>query len=79
MNKLIFREANEERVIYKYYPNGGESFGEVEYSFGSKEARILRKADNDETGNFAHKALTKVKSVIAEEDAMPRSFTQAWY
>jgi len=78
MNKLIFKEANEDRVVYRYYPNGGEAFGEVEYFFKTKESRVVRRSVEDDTGHFGHKAASKIKTVITEEDVMPRSFTQAW-
>ena len=78
MNELILREMNESRIIYLYHPNGEETFGEIEYLFSEKLARVAKKADNDESGYFAHKATRKIEECVGKNN-LPLKFTQAWY
>ena len=77
MNELILKEMNENRIIYLYHPNGEEAFGEIEYLFSEKQAHVSRKADNDETGHFAHKATRKVEECVIKNN-LPIKFIQAW-
>jgi len=82
VNKFIFKEANEVRVIYRYYPNGGEFSGEIEYSISNKQSKILKKAEDDDTGYFARKAQMKVVEKLSEcidANKLPLKFSQAWY
>jgi hypothetical protein len=78
MNELVLKEMNENRIIYLYHPNGEDIFGEIEYLFSEKQARINKKADNDETGYFAYKATSKIEECVYKNN-LPLRFTQAWY
>jgi hypothetical protein len=78
VNQLVLKEMNDNRIIYFYHPNGEETFGEIEYLFAEKQARIARKADNDESGYFAHKATRKVEECVGKNN-LPLNLTQAWY
>jgi len=77
MNELVLKEMNEDRIIYLYHPNGEETFGEIEYLFDEKHARVTKRAVNDETGYFAHKATRKVEECVGKNN-LPLKFTQAW-
>jgi hypothetical protein len=79
MNKLVLKEMSGDKVVYRYFPNDGTHFGEIEYLFSSMEAVVLSKASGDETGYFAENALTKIKKVIKDEKALPLDFVQAFY
>lgn len=78
MNELVLKEMNGSRIKYLYHPNGAEDFGEIEYLFSKKQARITKRADNDESGYFAHKATRKVEECVGKNN-LPLKFTQAWY
>jgi hypothetical protein len=78
VNRLILKEMNDNRIIYLYYPNGGEAFGEVEYLFSEKQAHISKKAKDDETCYFANKAVLKVEKYV-EGNTLPLKAVQAWY
>ena len=77
MNELVLKEMNTDRILYSYYPNGEKTFGEIEYLFAVKQARVSKKADNDETGYFAHKATRKVEECVGRNN-LPIRLTQAW-
>jgi len=77
MNELVLKEMNENKIIYFYHPNGEKAFGEIEYLFSEKLARVSRKADTDETGYFAHKATRKVEECVSKNN-LPMRLTQAW-
>jgi hypothetical protein len=78
MNELVLKEMNENRIVYLYHPNGDESFGEIEYLFSEKQARVAKKSDNDESGHFAYKAARKVEECVGKNN-LPLKLTQAWY
>ena len=78
MNELILKEMNDKRILYFYHPNGEPLFGEIEYLFSDSHAYITRKADNDESGYFAHKATQKVEECVGKNN-LPLKLTQAWY
>jgi len=78
MNELVLKELNDNRILYLYHPNGEESFGEIEYLFSDKRARVAKKANNDETGYYARKATRKVEECV-EGNNLPIKFVQAWY
>ena len=78
MNELVLKEMNEIRIIYIYHPNGDNTFGEIEYLFADKQAHVSKKAENDESGYFAHKATRKVEECVGKNN-LPLKLTQAWY
>jgi len=78
MNVLVLKVMNENRIVYLYYPNGHETFGEIEYLFSEKCAHVSKKADDDEFGHFAHKAKRRVEEFV-EENNLPMKCCQAWY
>ena len=78
MNELILKEMNTQRIIYLYHPNGDTPFGEIAYLFSDKQAYVMKKADNDETGYFAQKATKKVEECVGKNH-LPLKLTQAWY
>ena len=78
MNELILKEMNRTKIVYLYHPNGETNFGEIEYLFSDNHACIIRKADNDESGYFAHKAIKKVEECVGKNN-LPLKLTQAWY
>ena len=78
MNELILKEMNDYRIVYLYHPNGDKTFGEIEYLFSEKHARVAVKAENDESGYYAHKASRKVEECVGRNN-LPIKLTQAWY
>jgi len=78
MNRLVLSFFDGERLIYKYYPEGKEFFGEIEFLFNVREATVSRKAENDETGSYGRKATIKVENIIEGKKELPRDFIQAW-
>jgi hypothetical protein len=78
MNRLVLKKFDNSEVIYSYYPEGGELHGEVLYDFSKGDTFILQKAENDDTGYFARKALLKLKERIVKKN-LPMDFIQAWY
>jgi len=82
MIQYRLKEMNEDRVVYCYFPDGGEDFGELEYIFVSEQANVLRRAINDNTGHYARKGTLKVAEKVKEgigANRMPLKFSQAWY
>ena len=77
MNELVLKEMNENKIVYLYHPNGEKSFGEIEYLFSEKQAYILKQAENDDSGYFAHKATRKVEECVNKNN-LPLKFVQAW-
>lgn len=78
MNQLILKEMNGDKIVYLYHPEGREAFGEIEYLFSDKQAHIVKKAEDDETGYYARKATVKVEKYVSENNLPLRSI-QAWY
>jgi hypothetical protein len=78
MNKLKLKEANQERVIYLYQPEGRGAFGEICATNNDDEVKILIRADEDETGYYGRMACTKVKEFL-EKKNLSMEYTQAWY
>ena len=80
MTVLKLKKMNEGgSVIYKYYPNGEQDFGEIEYQLETKECRVLFKAVTDETGHFARESVKKIKKTLDSSKSLPIRFIQASY
>jgi hypothetical protein len=62
MNQLVLKEMNDQRLIYLYYPEGEDAFGEIEYLFSEQRARIAKKAANDESGYLRTKQYVRWKN-----------------
>lgn len=80
MNKLRLKEATQAYVVYLYYPDGDNAYGEIRMNVGDKEAVVIARADlgNEITsGSYAFKAAKAVKECV-EERNYPVEFTQAW-
>ncbi|MCL2086062.1 MAG: hypothetical protein FWH05_00510 [Oscillospiraceae bacterium] len=81
MNKLKLKEATQAYVIYLYYPDGKDKYGEIRMDIGDEEANVTTRADlgNEITsGSYAFKAAKAVKECVQERN-FPLEFTQAWY
>ena len=81
MNKLKLKEATQTYVIYLYYPDGNDEYGEIRMNIGDEEAFVITRADlgNDITsGRYAFSAAKAVKECVIERN-YPVEFTQAWY
>jgi hypothetical protein len=79
MNRLILVLFDGKTVLYKYYPEDGEFFGEIEFSISSNEVTIISKSEDDDTGFYARKAVSKIKEIMdGERRSLPLNFIQAW-
>ena len=74
----MMNQKSNDKIVYLYYPDGHERYGEIEYIFSLQQAHVARKADNDESGYFAHKATRKVEECVGKNN-LPLRYTQAWY
>ena len=43
---LKLNKINDDVVIYDYYPENKEDYGTIELDLNSKEARLIKQADN---------------------------------
>lgn len=77
MNLLKLFEANQERVIYSYQPDGEGEPGQVAYLFADGKASVLRTAPDDTGGRYAFKACKRVEECI-QKNNLPIKFIQAW-
>ena len=78
MNKLKLKEMNEEQIIYLYQPEGQGEYGEILYIFSDDSTTIIKKAEDDKYGRYAHKAELKVKDCVKRNN-LPIKCIQAWY
>ena len=81
MNKLKLKEATQDYVVYLYYPDGNEEYGEIRMNVGDEEALVITRVDlgNDITsGRYAFSAAKAVKERVLKRN-YPVEFTQAWY
>ena len=81
MNKLKLKEATQDYVVYLYYPDGNEEYGEIRMNIGDEEALVITRADlgNDVTsGRYAFSAAKAVKERVIKRN-YPVEFIQAWH
>lgn len=77
MNKLFLKEFNEKRIVYLYQPEGRGSYGEIEYNFDEKAAKITKRAEENSAWHD-NKAIFKVEECVDKKN-LPMELTQAWY
>ena len=77
MNKLELKEATREYVIYLYRPEGRGTYGEIRMDLNDKEASVISRSDEDNSGKYAFKATLAVKECVHRRN-LPLEFTQAW-
>ena len=79
MNIMKLKEVNDRSIVYYYQPEGEGGFGEILYEISLSEARIVKRAENDEGGlNYGEKAVRKVGEFVSKNN-LPINYTQAWY
>ena len=81
MNILKLKEATQDYVVYLYYPDGNEEYGEIRMNIGDEEAIVITRAyvDNEITsGRYAFSAAKAVKERVIKRN-YPVEFIQAWY
>ena len=80
MVELRLKERNEEKITYRYYPNGEDEFGILSYSFITKELTEEKVCKGDKFGaydmckSFAKRAIR----LFAEENEFPEYEMVAW-
>jgi hypothetical protein len=79
MNKLKLKEYTSKHIIYQYIPEGAGEPGEVMFDMLTGGIKVMKRAQNDEFGTYGHKASSKIKQIVAEDNLLPREFIQAWY
>jgi hypothetical protein len=77
MNILILKEYSDDRIVYKYQPEGKGECGEVIYLFEDGTAKVARLAEN-ESAWYSGMATRKVEEFVKKKN-LPLDFTQAWY
>jgi hypothetical protein len=78
MNELLLKEFSGERVVYLYKPEGKGEAGEVVYSFATKDAKVVKKAEEDATGRYGHNATRRIRECVEEKHNLPIHTIQAW-
>jgi len=77
MLELRLLVQTETKIIYRYYPEMKEEYGEVEYNFISREYRILKLASNDSHKRYAFHAISRIDKYV-EKDSFENYDIVAW-
>jgi hypothetical protein len=74
LNRLELKEANQQYVIYLYYPEDNGTFGEIRMNIGDEDAVVISHSSDDGAGRYAFKATKAVKECVKE-----RNFPLEWH
>ena len=80
MVDLRLKERNKEKIIYRYYPNGKEDFGEISYSFETKEVVVEKvcKGESIERYSMCRSFAKRAIERFAENNEFPEYKMVAW-
>ena len=73
----MLKEITQEHVVYTYYPEGKNAFGEIKIRIVDRRTNIMQ-SENDEYGRYANKAKKAILEFVDREN-FPLRFTQAWW
>ncbi len=59
---------NNEKIVYKYYPEGRKSFGTVFINKKTKEYNVDKLAPNDEVKTYLMHMFVQIRKFIEEDD-----------
>jgi hypothetical protein len=78
MLKFVLIEKTSEKVLYRYYPEGGSDFGVVSFDKKSNTCSIITLSDKDKHQRYAMKLFSKIRE-FAKDDAFDTQGIIAWY
>ena len=78
MLKFVLVEEEENRVLYKYNPEGGSESGTVSFNRKTGSGIIESLASNDKHQRYALKALKKIREMSSVK-SFEREGMVAWY
>ena len=78
MVRIYFEELTQEKVTYRYYPEGKEKFGTVSLMRKSGERVIDKLCESDKFKTYAFHALRRLEE-YQEANNFPEKGLIAWY
>lgn len=78
MLTLQLIEKNDSKIIYDFFPEDRDQHGSIEVDPNNGSVSVIKNAENDELGNYARHAISKVIELYESGD-YPSSATVAWY
>lgn len=74
--EMIINDA--EKIVYKYYPEGKETFGTVFINKKTKEYTVDKLASNDEAKTYLMHMFSQIRKFITENHFKEKGMI-AWY
>jgi hypothetical protein len=78
MNKLKLLAYEPGMILYQYTPENKGEPGEIVFDVLTGKVEVRKRAQNDESGSYAHKASNRVAEYAAKKN-LPLDAIQAWY